>query len=290
MNFNDLLGSKGIDPQHVLVMRHRPREPELNKVLPWLAAEEPDVFNAYQQTQGEKVERAMLGAKYVASFIGHEPGKALFIGLYAIGDTRRLSYKQYWQVPANVRMKEFGMVGFKRGSRKACLWFDLALQDFYARWKGKLVMDWPRPERSWWRWARSNVIPIHAVLEESALDKAMPEWDKIDLTWKELAVLPKPWRVELSRWRGIYFIFDDYDRKGYVGSAYGRDNLLGRWRNYESNGHGGNRLLRLRNPNSFRFTILQRVSPDMDADDVIRLEASWKTRLHARAPFGLNDN
>jgi len=45
-------------------------------VLPWLAAEKPEVFNAYQQTQGEKVEKAMLGAKYVASFIGHEPGKA----------------------------------------------------------------------------------------------------------------------------------------------------------------------------------------------------------------------
>jgi len=59
MNLNDLLRGKGIDPRHVLVLRHRPNEPELNKVLPWLAAEEPGVFNAYQQTQGERVERAM---------------------------------------------------------------------------------------------------------------------------------------------------------------------------------------------------------------------------------------
>jgi hypothetical protein len=54
MNLNDLLAGKGIDPQHVLVMRHRPSEPELNKVLPWLSAEKPDVFNAYQRTQGEQ--------------------------------------------------------------------------------------------------------------------------------------------------------------------------------------------------------------------------------------------
>jgi hypothetical protein len=74
MNLNDLLRGRGIDPEQVLVFRHRPSEPELNKVLPWLAAEKPDVFNAYQQTQTEKLEKAMLGAAYVASFIGREAG------------------------------------------------------------------------------------------------------------------------------------------------------------------------------------------------------------------------
>ena len=76
MNLNDLLRGKGIDPEHVLVLRHRPTEPELNEVLPWLAAEKPEVFNAYQQTQGEKLEKAMLRASYVASFIGREAGRA----------------------------------------------------------------------------------------------------------------------------------------------------------------------------------------------------------------------
>jgi hypothetical protein len=28
----------------------------------------------------------------------------------------------------------------------------------------------------------------------------------------------------------------------------------------------------------------------MASEDVIRLEASWKERLHTRAPYGLNDN
>jgi hypothetical protein len=35
--------------------------------------------HAYQQTQGEKLEKAMTDAGYVASFIRREPGKALFI-------------------------------------------------------------------------------------------------------------------------------------------------------------------------------------------------------------------
>ena len=118
----------------------------------------------------------------------------------------------------------------------------------------------------------------------------MPEWDAIDLTWDQLGVLPKRWKSKLSEWRGIYYIFDTSDRKGYVGSAYGASNLLGRWLTYAACGHGGGRLLWQRDTRNFRFTILQRVSPDMEPGDVIQLESSWKQRLHTREPYGLNDN
>lgn len=33
---------------------------------------------------------------------------------------------------------------------------------------------------------------------------------------------------------------------------------------------------------------VQRVSPDMEATDIIRLESSWKDRLHTRE-FGMNE-
>ncbi len=294
MNLNDLLKGKGIDPQHVLVLRHRPHEPELNRVLPWLAAEKPDVFNAYQQTQGEKLERvmeAMKGAGYVASFIGREPGKALFVGLYSIAASKPLTYEEFWKVPAFIEMKAFGMEGWSaKEDRPSVLWFDLVPNDFYAHWKGKLIVGWPPPERSWWRRAHRNEMPVLAVLGDSAFDAAMPEWDAIDFTWDELGVLPARWKSTLSQWRGIYFIFDTSDQKGYVGSAYGENNLFGRWKGYAATGHGGNRLLRHRDARNFRFSILQRVSPDMDAGDVIRLEGTWKQRLHTREPNGLNDN
>ena len=74
-----------------------------------------------------------------------------------------------------------------------------------------------------------------------------------------------------------------------MGAAYGKDNILGRWLGYAKTGHGGNKLLRPRQPDGFRFSILQRVSPDMEPNEVMRLESSWKTRLHTRE-FGLNDN
>jgi hypothetical protein len=294
MNLNDLLQGKGFDPRHVLVLRHRPNEPELNKVLPWLAAEEPDIFNAYQQTQGERVERAMQrmsGTGYVASFLGREPGKALFVGLYSIGASKPLSREEFWRVPAYVMLKAFGMRGFAdERAIASVLWFNLALTDFYAHWKGKLVVGWPPPERSWWRRAHRNEIPVLAVLPDSALDAAMKEWNEMEFTWEELKILPTRWRSKLNEWRGIYFIFDSRDGKGYVGSAYGESTLLGRWLNYAARGDGGNKLLRQRDPKTFRFTILQRVSPDLGSSDVIRLESSWKQRLHTRTPYGLNQN
>lgn len=296
MNLNDLLKGKDIDPQRVIVLRHRPREPELSKVFPWLAAEKPDVFNAYQQTQGEKLERAMhamTGAGYVASFIGQGPGKALFVGLYSIAASKPLTYEEYWQIPAYIEMKtKFEMKGWdiSKEDRASKLWFDLKLTDFYAHWKGRLIVGWPPPERSWWRRAHRNEFPVMAVLEDSALDAALPEWDEIDFTWEALQALPTRLKFKLSEWRVIYYIFDTLDEKGYVGSAYGESNLLSRWQDYAARGDGGNKLLLGRNSRNFRFTILQRVSPDLPDDDIIRLESSWKRRLHTQAPHGLNAN
>jgi hypothetical protein len=294
MNLNDLLRGKGIDPQHVLVLRHRPHEPELNKVLPWLAAERPDLFNAYQATQGEKLERVMqgmMGTGYIAAFIGQEPGKALFVGLYSIAASKPLTYEEFWRVPACIELKEkFGMTGWATRDASHVAWFELTPEDFYTDWKGKLIVSWPPPERSWWRRAHRNDMPVIAVLEDSALEAAMPEWDKVELTWEQLGVLPTRWKSTLSQWRGVYYIFDISDGKGYVGSAYGESNLLGRWLNYAARGDGGNKLLRHREPRNFRFTILELTAPTSLEGKVIQLESSWKRRLHTHAPYGLNDN
>ena len=118
----------------------------------------------------------------------------------------------------------------------------------------------------------------------------MPKWEDILLTWEQLSLLPTSWKLKLSEWPAIYYIFDTSDGKGYVGSAYGETNLLGRWLGYAAQGDGGNRLLRKREPKNFRFSILPCVSLGTDAAEIIRIESSWKERLHTRQPYGLNDN
>lgn len=294
INLNDLLLQKGVDPKHVVVLRHRPHEPQLNKVLPWLAAEKPDLFNAFQQTQSKNLESAMqtlIGKGYVASFIRHKSGRALFVGLYAITASDPLNYEEFWQVPEHIELKKFGMKGFtEEAKREIVLRFDLVQTDFYVDWKGKLIVNWPPPERSWWRRAHRNEMPITAILENSELDAKMPKWREIELSWEELKILPKRWISALNEWRGIYYIFDVSDNKGYVGSAYGEENLIGRWLNYANIGHGGNKLLKQRNPQNFCFSILERVSPDMGQKEITQLETTWKRRLHTYSPCGLNEN
>jgi hypothetical protein len=133
-------------------MRHRLHEPKLNKIFPWLASERLELFNAYQQTQRERVERAMerlKGKGYVASFIRREAGKALFVGLYAITGSKPLTYEEFWQVPAFIELKALGMKGWEVNEARpsSVLWFDLISTDFFLEWKGKLIVGWPKPER-----------------------------------------------------------------------------------------------------------------------------------------------
>src|SRR5260370_27501358 len=90
--------------------------------------------------------------------------------------------------------------------RSTVLQFDLALTEFYREWKGKLIVGWPPPERSWWRRAHRNEMPVLAILQDSALDAAMPGWDEISITWEQLSILPTQWKSALSQWRGIYYI------------------------------------------------------------------------------------
>ena len=285
MDLNSLLSEVSIDPGSTLVLRHRPKEPELRRVLSWLAAEQPDVFNAYQQTQTPRVEKQMLKASHVASFIGDRAGRALFVGLYENRGHRMTKLADRNRIPAQRELPKYG----HPDKGKKCLWFNLVRTKHFSDWSGKLIVRWPPPEISWSRWSSKNAFDVLAILEESLLTPAMPDWRKLIFTRNDLRIMPETWRAALSEWRGVYFIFDVSDGKGYVGSAYGSENIRGRWENYTKTGHGGNKLLKSRRPENLRFSILERMSPDTPTDLVIDRESTWKERLHTRE-YGLNDN
>ncbi|HBK45378.1 MAG TPA: hypothetical protein DDZ67_02865 [Xanthomonadaceae bacterium] len=288
LDFNALLQAEGIDPRNVVVLRHRPYEPALRRLFPWLIAERRELFDAYQRTHGRPVESSVERAAYVASFFGHEAGKALFVGLYRVAGQARISRDQYWAMPEHQQLAALGMVGMNE--RDACLLFELESLAAMSEWSGRLVCGWPGLERAWRRWAGNNVFPVHAIAEENLLVAPMPSWRDLVVDWGQLQVLPSSWRAALRQWRGVYYIRDRGSGKGYVGSACGQENLLGRWLNYAASGHGGNRLLRGLDPDRFGFSILQLVAQDTAMDEVVALEQSWKLRLHTREPDGLNRN
>ena len=48
------------------------------------------------------------------------------------------------------------------------------------------------------------------------------------------------WETSLSANAGVYRIIDKSDYSTYIGSAYGKDGIWGRWSNYAKTGHGTN--------------------------------------------------
>lgn len=288
LDFNTLLRQVEVDPDETVIVRHFPIEPELKRVLPWLVVQRPELWRAYQQIQWSSLEKAMTKARWAASFIGQEAGHATFAGLYEIGSHRVLDLDGYKTFPGNAELEELGMGG-RSSEMGDCLAFELTLLDAWQEWSGRLTIRWPLPYQNWWRWAGRATFPVQSIEAESRFVPAMPAWEDIVLSWSELRSLPAAWEAALSQWRGIYYIHDRARHAGYVGSAYGADNLLGRWRDYARSGHGGNRDLRRSKPEDLKFSILQRTSPDIQLEEIVALEASWKNRLHTREA-GLNLN
>ena len=248
----------------------------------------PDLFRAYQQIQWGTLEKAMTRGKFLASFVAQETGSATFAGIYRIGSWQTLDYEGYCNFPGNRQLEALGMSG-RKPDMDDCLAFELEKLDTYADWIGRLVIDWPKPYQNWWRWAGKGSFPVAAIEAESRFVRGMPSWQELILNWSELQSLPASWRAALGQWRGIYLIYDTVRQAGYVGAAYGQDNVLGRWLEYGRTGHGGNAGLRDSDPANLRLSILQRTSPDLEAANIIELEATWKARLHTRE-FGLNRN
>lgn len=293
IELNDLLRKAGVDPSRTLVLRHRPTELAFRKALPLVIDETPELFNIYQSYQGPTLERTMLNLRNgcIASFAADGPGKATLVGLYRIGDSRPETYDEFWARPENIKLRELGSGGFSstdgRGTIQA---FDLEEMLPYREWRGKLVVDWPPPDRSWYRRAHTNVMPVAAIREDSVFAREIDSWVEMDFSWAEISLFRTRLRAALEQWPGIYAIWDSSDGKMYVGSASGGASILGRWLNYASSGDGGNKLLKGRDPSNFRFTILQRLSLDTPVEEVVDIERTWKKRLHTRAPYGLNEN
>src|SRR6056297_2334867 len=133
----------------------------------------------------------LAGTGYLACFIGHAPGKALFVGLYEIGnDNKRHNAEEVSEWYKILEQYGWRKYAFKQSR----VIFDLTgPTDFCSAWKGKLIVEWPPPERSWWRRAHRNTMPVHAILEDSALVDGMPAWRELVLSWTDLAVMPTRW-------------------------------------------------------------------------------------------------
>lgn len=167
----------------------------------------------------------------------------------------------------------------------------------YEKYFGRLIIKFKNTSQNMIRNAES-------VLEDCEVDQILPDifdndifpgYDKVNISWKELSrVLEKDtWKTALQNQKGVYLITDTYNGKIYVGSAYGDDMILNRWKSYVKTGHGSNKELKGLDFNHikkyFRYSILDIFKSTTDIQAIIERENWWKETLLSRR-FGYNAN
>ncbi len=153
-----------------------------------------------------------------------------------------------------------------------------------------------------------NEFKVQEILREPYTAGEFPGYDKINLSFKELAFLisnnRQDWKTALETIKGVYLITDIKKKKRYVGSASGVGGIWSRWENYMRTGDCGNRGIRAHVNNvkrdnqtrmdycreAFRFTLLEQCLTSTPKDKIIERETFWKDILLTKEKQGLNRN
>lgn len=136
---------------------------------------------------------------------------------------------------------------------------------------------------------------VKEILPSSLDNDLFPGYDKVNISWGTLkrVVDRDTWKTALENQKGVYLITDTSNGKKYVGSAYGVNMILGRWRAYVKTGHGGNVGLKPLTfdhiKKHFRYSILDIYKSTTDDQIIIDRESWWKEVLQSRL-FGYNEN
>ncbi len=276
--FSDILKKVGLDPSTVKLIRHHMASYSFNQCYKCDMVRE---YTAHQRTNFSK------GYLYWAVFIGESGTYARLYSLYkvngATADTPDTIPDGY---PISEQFDGQNM------------YYDLQYMDLLQEYESKLIIDWGNSARMWHQKGTTEK-PIISI--ESSARKPFIGYEKVLLTYNELKEIVENttdyelWQTALSAINAVYLIVDMETGSPYVGSAYGKDGLLGRWRFYVDSLHGNNKLMKdliCNHPDRykhFQFSILQILSKSTPDEEIIHAEALWKKKL-CSVQFGMNDN
>lgn len=238
-------------------------------------------FGRYQREQVPDVN-PFHHCKVILSFLGLENNKAEFYGAYRVNGYRPF-HKSDWD-----GMPDW-LLEAHQDQRKR-IYYDLEEISEYQSYRGRLIVQW----KSTRGWHQKKDLDIYEILPET-VSTLFPGYQEVLLTHDALkAIFADPrahrdWQAALKANAGIYRIVDLTDGKIYIGSAYGGGGIWTRWQNYAKTGHGGNKLLKDRDPKDFQWSIVRTLSTTMSPRDVIRIEGLEKEKHGSRA-VGLNGN
>ncbi len=278
LTIHKVLEIYGIDPKVVRLVRHGNKEISILETF----QKNPSRLEAYQSFQNPY---KFGDAKHIVVFAPYFKTTALFLGVWDIvGITNTSDFTQ--KIALELKNHDLP-AGWYDDAIRYDLVRNLKLDDLSER----LLIEWGASTVAWVQKKDKEIVEIKG--KKSIGD--FESFSLVDLDYRDLKNITEfpdtnlVWMKALSSVNGVYLIQDTSSGKLYVGSAYGKAGIFGRWSAYSKNGHGGNIELKGRDPNYFRFYILESVSDTGTAGEVIDCENRWKKKLGTRK-FGLNSN
>jgi len=273
-----LCNSSGVpfeEPRKVKMVRHADSRWDLEKVR------RMGLFDDYQSRQGKDV---FSNCKYVVAFMAERGTRSRFLGVYKV---ERLRKPAPW--PEDWPYSGMGPVSYQYDMTELAGFEDLV---------DRLIVDWGKGTRSWFQWLKPRdvieVLPRGYARDFPGYLDFILEFDELERIVGNPAA-NRVWHTMLRGVSGVYLITDTVDGRLYVGSAFGKGGILGRWTSHMKSKHGGNKelcALLAEHPEryrSFSFTILRTLPRTRTASEVIAVESLYKKKLGSRA-FGLNSN
>ena len=275
----DLLTLRGFDPGcKSKLVRHQDNDGTLINGG-WL--------DHYQALQNKR-NHVFRDCDFIVALIGDGGTRAKFHGVYRILEERAATPDD---IPTDSPMAEWNY--------QDLYYYELEHQSQYVDFKGRVVIEWGKATHQWAQHMKNK--PVIEIFPPGRTLQPFSDYLDFTLSHQELQKLManpaahRDWQSSLSAVAGIYLILAETTGEQYVGSAYGLSGIWGRWQQYATNGHGGNKLLEQividdpAYPNAFRYSVLQVLPKSTKDAEVNRWETQYKLKLGSRAT-GLNAN
>lgn len=273
----------GLDPKMVKLARH----PLSDKRIKFCY--DNGFFELYLRTQGKKMFK---DGQYILNFVGTQGTTGRFEGCYLVKGVRSM---EGITLPESFPIKP---------EKPPVFYYNLEKTDIMSDYVERLLIDWGKGARNWCHNGTTEKEIIALMPHRNAqLVSKLTDFENMRLSFDELeSIIAAPdfysdWVGALSTTYAIYLITDTVSGKQYVGSAYGKNGLYGRWSEYVNTRHGGNKKIKellkedSERYHKFPFSILQILPKSLAVDNtsVIEIESLWKSKLNT-IQFGLNDN
>lgn len=283
LTINKLLKLYGLDlSKKIKIARHQDtRDIDVHELL---AANHFDLYQSYQEKNQFK------DCDYLVSCLGIENNQALFIGVYEVKGAFQVDgFPDHYEVPYRGKAK-----------LKSKYRYDLEKVPGFEDLEKRLVINWNNVAQAWCVKLNTSEKEVVQLLPKGYI-KDFPGYLEFNLSYRELQDMIKDpnangvWHKMLSSVGAVYLIVDTKTGMQYVGSASGKEGLLGRWKEYAKVGHGNTVKLKeilKKEPervHNFKFSILQTLPNTLTKNEVIREENKYKVKLGSRA-YGLNIN